>query len=137
MTRRRITGDTAGSTSLEFAMIGPLFCMLVFAAVETAILVWMQASLRSTAALTARCAAANSPSCANTSLIQSYATDLWNTSTAGMPIAASDVTNNGKISTCNGAPGNYQSVSISHQFLLGVPPLGDVMLSATACFPVP
>jgi Flp pilus assembly protein TadG len=145
LTRRRLRGDTRGSTAVEFAIVGWLLCMVTFAIVETGLLWWLKSGMQLTASLTARCGAigytfnTSNFSCTNTTTTQNYAVTTSQNWVMANMITANNVTVNGKVSSCNGFTGNFFSVSISSGFFQSLPPpLGNyTSLIANACYPMP
>ena len=168
MILRRIRRDDKASTTLEFAIVGWLLCMVTFGIIETGILWWLKAGMQVTAQETARCGAmgltyvvvnnttnnmANflCPDAATTknfavnyavgavpsNAISNNLSPIWLLSnivtTAGVTLNGS----NGKQVGCNGAPGNYFSVTINHTFDLPPPLSNYTALSASACYPMP
>jgi Flp pilus assembly protein TadG len=149
MIRRRLRRDRAGSTTVEFAIVGWMLCMVTFAIVETGLLWWLKSGLQITASMTARCGAVGYTygenavanfACTNTATTKSYAVNTLAPSWL-LPnmITTANVTVNGRVSGCNGAPGNFFSVSLSSGFFSFLPPpLGNyTSLSASACYPMP
>jgi Flp pilus assembly protein TadG len=148
MIGRWLRHGNKGSTTVEFAIVGWMLCMVTFAIVETGVLWWLKSGMQITAALTARCGAAGYDygtnavgnfSCTNTTTTQAYAVNTIARSWL-FPnmITTSNVTVNGPVTTCNGFSGNFFSVSISSNFLQFLPPpLGNyTSLSASACYPM-
>jgi Flp pilus assembly protein TadG len=144
MTRRGLEYDTRGSTSVEFAVVGMLLCLVTFGVVETGLLWWLKSGLQLTASLTARCGAVGYTYgtskflCIDTLTTQNYAVATAQTWLIPGMITASNVTVNGKVTSCNGSTGNFFSVSISSGYFQSLPPpLGNyTSLSTTACFPM-
>jgi Flp pilus assembly protein TadG len=150
--RRGLDRDKTGSSTVEFAVVGWLLCMVTFAIIETGLLWWLKSGLQLTASMTARCGAmgytynTSNFLCTNTSTTQNYAVNyaLGLLGTNGnVPwvmtnmITTNSVTVNGKVSSCNGFTGNFFSVSISSSFFASLPPpLGNYALSTTACYPM-
>lgn len=144
MIARRLTQDTTGSTAVEFAIVGLMLCLVTFGVVETGLLWWLKSGMQVTAALTARCGAmgyyynSSNFQCTSTATTQSYAVSASQPWLLPNMIKASDVTVNGKVSSCNGFSGTFFSVSINSNYFGSLPPpLGSYSnLTATACFPM-
>jgi Flp pilus assembly protein TadG len=137
-----------GSTTVEFAVVGWMLCMVTFAIVETGLLWWLKSGMQITAAMTARCGAigyyygASNPSnfaCTNASTTQSFAANTFAPAWL-FPnmITTNNVTVNGQVGSCNGLSGSFFSVSITSGFFNFLPPpLGNyASLSASACYPM-
>jgi Flp pilus assembly protein TadG len=148
MIRRWLRRADKGSTTVEFAIVGWMLCMVTFAIVETGLLWWLKSGMQVTAAMTARCGAQGYAygenavanfSCTNTTTTQSYAVNTVAPSWM-FPnmITTNNVTVNGRVTTCNGFTGNFFSVSISSSFFSFLPPpLGNyTALAASACYPM-
>ena len=144
MTWRGLKSDGSGSTTVEFAVVGWLLCLVTFGVVETGLLWWLKSGMQLTASLTARCGAVGYTYgttkflCTDTLTTQNYAVATsQNWLMPGM-ITVANVTVNGKVASCNGSAGNFFSVSISSGYFQSLPPpLGNyASLSTTACFPM-
>jgi Flp pilus assembly protein TadG len=141
--RRLLTSDVKASTSVEFAVVGLLLCLVTFGVIETGLLWWLKSGMQLTASLTARCGAMGYTyntagfSCTSTTTTQNYAVATAGTWLMPNMVTAANVTVNGKVTSCNGFSGNFFSVSISSGFFTSLPPpLGNHTLSASACFPM-
>jgi Flp pilus assembly protein TadG len=136
--------DRRASTTVEFAIVGWMLCMVTFAVVETGLLWWLKSGLQVTAAMTARCGAigytynTSNFLCTNTSTTQNYAVTTSQAWLFPNVITTGNVTVNGRVTTCNGFTGNFFSVSISSGFFAHLPPpLGNyATLSTNACYPM-
>jgi Flp pilus assembly protein TadG len=138
-----------GETIVEFALVGPMFLMLVFGCLEYGRLLWTEMALQQTAMAGARCMAIaqatvqNSSSCTSgspatysssstTSYIESVASG-W-----GLTLTNSEVSLN-NAATCGGVSPSSQ-VMLTTTFTTPVPQLvllaaGGTSLTATACYP--
>jgi Flp pilus assembly protein TadG len=146
MITRRLRRDTRGSTTVEFAVVGWMLCMVTFGIVETGLLWWLKSGMQLTAAMTARCGAIgytygasntlNFP-CTDTSTTQNYAVSTAQTWLFPNMVVANNVTAR-TVATCNGFSGNFFSVSIiSNFFQFLPPPLGNyASLTTSACYPM-
>jgi Flp pilus assembly protein TadG len=135
--------DTRASTSVEFAVVGLLLCLVTFGVVETGLLWWLKSGMQLTASLTARCGAmgytynTSNFQCTSTSTTQNFAVKTSQSWLFPNMITAANVTVNGKVGSCNGFSGNFFSVTLSSGFFSFPPPLGNyTTLSANACFPM-
>jgi Flp pilus assembly protein TadG len=142
--RRSFRHDKRGSTTVEFAIVGWMLCMVTFAIVETGLLWWLKTGMQAAASAAARCGAIgytfNTANflCTNTTTTQNFAVTSAQTWTYQPVITNADVTVNGKVSNCNGFSHNFFSVTISHTFFALPPPMGNyTSLATTACYPMP
>jgi Flp pilus assembly protein TadG len=137
--------DTKASTAVEFAIVGWMLCMVMFAIVETGLLWWLKSGMQLTASLTARCGAmgytynTSNFLCTNTTTTQNYAVTTAQSWLFPNMITTGNVTVNGRVTSCNGFTGNFFSVSMSSNFLQFLPPpLGNYTnLATNACYPMP
>ena len=141
---RWLKRDIRGSTTVEFAIVGLMLCLLTFGVVETGLLWWLKSGLQVTAALTARCGAMgyyynnSNFQCTNTATTQSYAVSASQPWLLPNMVTASNVTVNGIVASCNGFTGTFFSVSVNSNYFASLPPpLGSYSnVTATACFPM-
>lgn len=133
--------DCRGAAAVEFALVAPVFLMLVCGAVEYSRLLWTMQALQQVAIDGARCMAIPQSACAasgaysasnTTSRIQQIGSQ-W-----GLSIASSDVTLSAN-TTCGGTTG-FSKVTVTSTFASPVPQLvqlatGGTSLTATACYP--
>lgn len=129
----------AGTTAVEFALVAPMFLMLVFGTIEFGRLLWTEEALQQTAIAGARCVAIaqgttqNSP-CASggtTTYIQNIAKG-WGLSLASITPSTS--------ANCGGSGGGFSQVTLTSTFTSVAPKLvqlasGGITLSASACYP--
>ncbi len=142
--RRWLRRDTRASTTVEFAVVGTMLCLVTFGMVETGLLWWLKSGMQLTASLTARCGAigytyqTSNFVCTNTSTTQNYAVATSQSWLFPNMITSANVTVNGRVTTCNGFTGNFFSVSISSGFFQTLPPpLGNyASLQTSACYPM-
>lgn len=122
-----------GATAIEFALVGSVLMMVTFGMLSAGILLWTKGGLQSAAAMAARCGALGSPLCTN---VAAYAvTEAQNWVTSGV-ISATDVTVNPGATTCNGASGTFETVTITCPFWSALPgPLRNITLNVTGCYP--
>ena len=145
--RRWLRAGSKASTTVEFAVVGGMLCLVTFGIVETGLLWWLKSGMQLTASLTARCGAigytyptAANVSCTSTSTTQNYAVNTSQNWLFPNMITANNVTVTPRATgtACNSAPGNYFSVSITSGFFRSLPPpLGNyTSLQTTACYPM-
>lgn len=133
MIRRPLSADCAGATAIEFALLAPVFLLLLFGIVEVGRLVWVKQVLTETAYSAARCAATGSP-CKTVADVQSYV--VARGSRLGVRIAASQ-TGYTASTTCDGNSGSVL-VTIRYGFaspLAGFLPVLPATVQAHGCFP--
>jgi len=118
-------GDRSGTTLAEFAMLMPLFFVLVIGIVQVGQMLWTQAALQHAVEMAARCATVNATSCGTSANIQSFAT----TQAYGMSFP------NSVFSASTPSCGNEVSASYTYVFQTAVLPLTQVVLTAQSCFP--
>jgi Flp pilus assembly protein TadG len=142
-----LAGARGGATAVEFALVAPLFLMLIFGTTEFGRLLWTEQALQETAIAGARCVAiAQSPTsnptsspCASggsyspasaTTYIQKVASG-WGLSLPPSNISANPAGSGG----CAG----LSQVTLTSMFTSVVPSLvqfgGGITLSASACYP--
>jgi Flp pilus assembly protein TadG len=135
-----------GSAVIEFAMVAPIFLMLVFGSIEFGRLLWTQQALQQAAIAGARCmaiaqGAIQSSSCASSGSYNATSTKSYIESTAGgwgVSVKDADITLD-NTATCGGTTG-FSQVTITNTFNTPVPQLvqlaaGGTTLTATACYP--
>ena len=128
-----LAGCRRGATAVEFALLAPVFLLMLFGIIETARLAWTRQTLEETAFATARCMSV-STACATSATQKSFAVSraaAWRigiTAAAVTPIAAT---------TCGGQA-NSNQITIATPFTTGLRGLVPLprSLQVTACFPV-
>jgi Flp pilus assembly protein TadG len=125
---RSLIRQRAGGALLEFAVVLPVFVMLLFGIFEFGRMLWIQNALHYSVQQAARCAAIDTNNCGSTSAIQSFAASLAG---AGIPASAFTVS----LSTSCGAV-TGDKVSALYSMSLQIPFLSlNPTLSAQSCFP--
>jgi len=118
--------DERGATALEFAILAPVFFLLIFGIIAFGLLCWTQVGLQHGAEMAARCASINTTLCpnGNPSAITNYAMQQ----AFGLSLPASTFTYS------TPACGNQVSATFAFVFpdILNLRPL---TLTAQACFP--
>jgi Flp pilus assembly protein TadG len=122
----RIWRDQGGASAVEFALIAPVFFLLIFGIIACGLLFWTQVGLQHGAEMAARCASINSTLCPsnNPSAITNYAMQQ----TLGLSLPAST------FAYTTPACRNQVSASYTFQFP-DILNLGPLTLTAQACFP--
>jgi Flp pilus assembly protein TadG len=119
----RFCRSVRGATALEFAILSPVFIMIVVGGVNLGLLLFSVGSLHYAVEAAARCASVKTAVCADASTIQSYARSAYFGPTISPTFTYSTA-------SC----GNL--VSASATFVLDAGMLRySVPLSASACFP--
>lgn len=133
MMRMSLREAVRGATAIEFALLAPVFLMLLFGIIEIGRLIWVKQVLTETAFSAARCAALASP-CKTTADVQSYAVARglrWGLRVDGSQTAYTAST------TCDG---NSGSVQVTIQYAFASPLAGflralPTSVQAHGCFP--
>jgi Flp pilus assembly protein TadG len=122
----KIWRDERGATALEFAILAPVFFLLIFGIIAFGMLFWTQVGLQHGAEMAARCASINTTLCpnGNPSVITNYAMQQ----AFGLSLPASTFTHNTR------ACGNQVSATYTFVFP-GILNLSPLTLTAQACFP--
>ncbi len=123
-----------GAAALEFALVGLAYFPLCLGIFELGLLLWTRNALVTTANLTARCVAINSPSCSNAT---QYAVN-----TAGNWLQTGILTSSGVMvqtsTSCSGASGAMVKVTVTSTGFTNLPILSGLAtkaLTANACYP--
>jgi Flp pilus assembly protein TadG len=129
----RWLGARGGTATLEFALLGSSFVLLVFFLLGMSLLLWAKGAMQMAASRTARCTAIGSSACASP---QAYAASLisaWGT--AGIVPSISVTVQSG--TTCNSTAGHFSMVTISSTGASGgfVASLSGIILTSSACYP--
>jgi Flp pilus assembly protein TadG len=134
----RLRRCEAGSTSLEFAIVGSVLLLVVLAIAAYGQAFWIWGLLQGAALDTARCSAIQATACSTTALAQSYGVTA--AAQRGLGISTANVTVS-TISTsgtaCGGATGVVQVVIVYNtQWRVPLAPgLTPGTISATVCYP--
>jgi Flp pilus assembly protein TadG len=140
MSRRRsgfIANDTRATTTLEAAVVLPVLTLMLLGAMELGLVMWTNGTLRSVAALTARCVSISAAACTTPKTPQQYAVGLAQSWLGIALIAATDVTVTPNSTTCNAdTGGSFTTVQITSTPWAGaIYPLRLQTQTITACFP--
>lgn len=147
---RRLRGATAaegGSTAVEFALVVPMFLMLVFGTIEFGRILWTEQALQETAAAGARCmaiaqGAKEASACASAGSYSSTTTTSYIQTVAGgwgLSLPSTGITLDNAAACGSGGTG-FSQVTLTSSFTSVVPNLlqlatGGASLTATACYP--
>ena len=134
----KIWRDERGATALEFAILAPVFFLLIFGIIAFGMLFWTQVGLQHGAEMAARCASINTTLCPNRNAVENYAMkqafcwryDQDSCVTLGPSLPASTFTYSIPPPPC----GNQVSATYTFVFpdILNLSPL---TLTAQACYP--
>jgi hypothetical protein len=118
--------DQRGASAVEFALVAPVFFLMIFGIVAVGFLFWTQVGLPHGAEMAARCATANPSRCPtnNSGAITSYAKEQ----ALGLPLPASTFTYS--MPAC----GNQVSATYTFAFP-DILNLGPLTITAQSCFP--
>jgi Flp pilus assembly protein TadG len=135
-----------GATAVEFALVLPMFLMLVFGSIEFGRLLWTRQALQEAAIAGARCMAiaqgsTQHSSCASSGSYSAATTKSYIQSVAtgwGLTVPTSGISLNNAAS-CGGTSG-FSQVTLTSTFTSVVPKLvrlaaGGTTLTAIACYP--
>ncbi|MGH6986538.1 MAG: TadE/TadG family type IV pilus assembly protein [Caulobacteraceae bacterium] len=127
--------------AVEFALVSPIFLLLVYGILEFGRALWVHNALQQTAIAGARCEGIEEGSIGSTAACnsQSVTTYIQGVGSGwGITIPAANITLNTN-ATCAGAS-NFSEVTLSYTYQTVVPQLlgslaGGIPMSADACFP--
>ena len=120
---RRFWADRGGASAVEFAIVLPVFILLVLGSISAALLTFSVSSLNYAVEDAARCAAVNKTLCSNAGTTVKYARKRY----AGPPITAVFAYSTAGCGNTVTATGTF-SLDI-------VPELSQIPLKASACHP--
>ncbi len=132
--RQPLLAACHGSVTLEFALVGGLFLMLILFITQASLLLWAKAAMQEAASRTARCTAIASSYCDNPTTYARSLLNDWGVSGI-LPSVNVSVTPG---ATCNNLAGRFSVVNINSKgsaFSSFVSPLSSVVLSSSACYP--
>ena len=119
-----LQGDRSGSTVVEFAMIMPIFVMVLVGGIFLSILGFSAAGLHYAVEAGARCYSVNTTACTNASTTQSFASSKFTNITG----------NSATFTATTPACGKQVTGSVNFTLRTGTSEI-TIPLSATACFP--
>jgi Flp pilus assembly protein TadG len=140
-------GECGGMAAIEFALVAPMFVMLVFGTIEFGRLLWTKQALQQTAIAGARCmaiaqGAIQSSPCASGGSYSPTSTQTYIQNTAsgwGLSVPTTNITLDTSGSDCGGTSGLVEA-KITNTFTTPVPAIvllaaGGTTLTAIACYP--
>jgi Flp pilus assembly protein TadG len=127
---RNVLKSRRGATAVEFAMVAPIFLIMVIGIFELGRAMWIKASMQYAVEETTRYAIVNTS--ATTSTLATYASTAYSSSginITGATFTATQATTSGK---------TYVTISGSYSFSVIVPlvPIPDMTLSAKSRIPI-
>ena len=127
---RRIRRSQRGATAVEFALVAPIFLIMVIGVFELGRAMWIRASMQYAVEETTRYAIVNTS--ATTSALATYAASAYSSSginISGATFSATQATTSGI---------TYVTITGSYDFSVIVPlvPIPDITLSAKSRIPV-
>ena len=130
----RLARARDGNSAIEFAIVAPVFLLLMLGTMEFARLFWTQSTLQQAVQAAARCASVNTTTCDNAADTQTYAANQM----FGLNVSSSVFT--ATTANCGSVTGNKVSGSLQFNFIAkGLFPsswLPPPTLTATSCFPL-
>ena len=121
----RFQRHNGGVSAVEFALLSPIFFLLLFAVVDAGQWVWAQMSLEHAVETAARCASLRASNCVATSDIQSYAVSQ----APGLGFSPT------VFSYATPACGAQVTASYNYYFMSAAFPTAFTTLTAAACLP--
>ena len=126
--------DNRGSSSLEFAIVAPLWVASAIGIMQTGMLLWVDNMMHDVVDATARCMAVNvnnpaASKCYDLTTMRSYAMSISSTTSTAFWQPTDFHLNDSNVGTCPG--GSQVSIVYSYTFL-HVHPL---TISAKSCYP--
>lgn len=131
---RRLLTEKAGVTALEFAIVGPIFFMLIIFILEAALFFWAQGVMQMAAAQTARCTAIGSSACPNPQAYVVSLLDTWGISGIVPSFSVIVLIND----PCGAMAGHFSKVTLvsaGSNSAWVIAPLFGTVLTTSACYP--
>ena len=125
MKRRWFLKDERGTSAIEFAIVGPVFIMLVVGMTEAGVLLWTQLGLQHGAEMAARCSTVDKTLCGTASAVQQYAAQR----SLGVNPPAST------FSVDSPACGIQVTANYTYQFVSSYFGTASIVLTAQSCVP--
>ena len=122
---RRLARHDGGTSLVEFAVVLPLFMMLIFGIMQLGQMLWTLVAMQHAVEMAARCASVNATTCGTASQIQTYA----GTQAYGMTLPS------GTFTATTPACGNKIVAAYTFQFQTALFSPMSVALSAQSCYP--
>lgn len=123
---RRINRDERGAIIVEFAILAPIFLIMVIGIIDFGRLFWIKSTMQFAVEETARYAMVNSD--ATTDDLEAYA--------EGEASTLSGITFTASTSTSDGINFRTISASYSYSFMIPIIPIGNITLAAKSSTPV-
>ena len=120
---QRAARESDGATAIEFALVGPVFLMMVVGGIYACMMMFSMGSLQDAVQQAARCWSVNTTVCTDASSTQTYAQSHYYGPAVSPSFTAT-------LANC----GHSVTGTISYSFNMGQS-MTTVPLSATACFP--
>lgn len=117
--------DARGATAIEFAIIFPVFLLVIFGFIQCGLVLWTKFALQHATEEAARCATVNGSTCGTTGEVQTYAV----TQAYGLKLASSI------FAVTTPACGNQVSADYTFPFITTYFGTPSVTLHAVSCFP--
>ncbi len=133
MKRVRLLRSTRGASAVEFALLAPVFLLMLFGIIEGSRMLWLRQTLGEVAYSTVRCMSVSS-SCNTIDKQQNYA--VTRASQYGVKLTTTNLAIQPNV-TCEGNAASNQ-VAITAAFrspVAGLVPGIPANITATACFP--
>ncbi|AVA24572.1 TadE family protein [Rhizobium sp. NXC24] len=137
---RKIWQSRSGASAVEFALVAPVFFLMLFGMIELGRLLWTSHALHDTAIATARCMGIPQTECEDGGTYSASKAAAFARSTAtgwfvGLDDASVTLDHD---ASCHGLAG-FSQVKITYQFITVVPDLlmslsGGTNLTADACY---
>lgn len=121
----RLAGDTRGVSIIEFAVLMPVFAVLVFGVMQMGQLFWTQSALQHAVEMAARCASVNTTTCGTSTQIQAYAA----TQAYGLALPS------GTFTATAPACGSLVAASYTYTFPIAAWASSSINLTAQSCYP--
>ncbi len=127
-TSRTLRHSNRGTTAIEFAMLFPVYLLMLFGVIEFGRLLWTQSTLQQAVEAAARCASVDPSVCSNSSTTANYAAAQM----YGLNVSA------GVFSVASPPPscGNQVSANLPFNFIVSSLFPWQLTLTAQSCFPL-
>lgn len=123
---RRLTPDARGAALLEFAVLLPLFVLIVVGIMQLGHVLWIRTALQHAVEMAARCASVNTASCGTAAQVEAYAV----TQAYGVIVPVDTF-------AASAAPcGNLVVATYDFAFQTTLFPSPSISLSARSCYPL-
>lgn len=123
---RHLRSNTKGGALLEYALLLPVFLLILVGITQLGQILWTQAALQHAVDMAARCASVNTVSCGTPAQIQAYAI------TQAYGVLLPSTTFTASAQPC----GNQVVAAYPFVFETALFPTPSISLSARACYPL-